>query len=211
MFATSKTPACFALLALLVLIALPAVAQQGRVLGVTKVLPDDVLYVRASPGASAAIVGALPFDATGITATGEMKVDGRTTWLEVSYAGFTGWASRTYLDQVASSRNVTEEWVKRLGSAASPDALARKLAGALNEMVASEGEGEMEGGGSAVLVGVTKSGPPRAVVYVRGYMDDSVSGEQFVLTMREDGGSYVVDTVRASVICARGVAGSLCL
>ena len=190
-----------------VLVALPAVAQQGRVLGVVKVLPDDVLYVRSAASGSASIVGALPFDATGVAASGETRVVGKTTWVEVSYGGFTGWASRSYLDQVAASRNVTSEWAKRLGSASSAAALAERLQGHLQETVAHS---ESSSAG-AQLVGITKTSPPRAVVLVTGYMDDSVSGEQFVLTMRQDGGNYTVDTIRSSSICWRGVSGSLCI
>lgn len=207
----SKVVMSTVVLAAAMLLAASLAAQQGSSLGVVKVLPDDVLYVRSSASASASIAGALPFDATGISA-GERKAVGRTTWIEVSYGGFRGWASGAYLDQVAGSRNVTAEWAKRLGSTSSPEGLARRFQAALQETVAGDpSEPEMGAAGEARLIGVTKTEPRRAVVHVSGYMDDSVKGEQFVLTMRESAGTWSADTVRSSAICWRGVSGSLCI
>lgn len=173
--------------------------------GVIKVLPDDVLYVRAQPDGDSAIVGALPFDAWGIKATGRMKVVGRTTWVEVSHGGFKGWASGHYLGHVGAPRDVTGIWAKRLGNprGATPQAVADKFRAA----VAGDMEGG-EGSPSVKLVGVTGKLPIRAVVIADGYMDDSVRGDQFVITVVYDGSAYVIDRIWASPICDRGVGDS---
>ena len=55
---------------------------------------DDALNVRTGPGTAYDIVGTLAFNATGVFSTGRASHDeSERPWLEVEYAGGTGWAA----------------------------------------------------------------------------------------------------------------------
>ncbi|HSQ37771.1 MAG TPA: hypothetical protein VLS92_07765 [Acidimicrobiia bacterium] len=57
-------------------------------------LSDDALNVRTGPGGTFAVIGTLPYDATGVPATGVAAADteGRT-WKEIDHAGGLGWVA----------------------------------------------------------------------------------------------------------------------
>ena len=64
---------------------------------VSGVAEDDVLNLRAAPGASNDIVGELPPGTSPVVWLGPATRVGRTDWLEVRYEQLTGWASARFL------------------------------------------------------------------------------------------------------------------
>ena len=89
-----------AVLLALLLAALPARATQDAwpaLFDVARVAADDVLNVRAGPGASHRIVGALPFDAKGVEVIWPSE-DHR--WGLVNTSEGTGWVSLAFLDRL---------------------------------------------------------------------------------------------------------------
>lgn len=55
---------------------------------------DDALNVRSGPGTDFEVIGTLPFDATGVHATGRAAYDdGGRTWKEIDYSGGAGWVA----------------------------------------------------------------------------------------------------------------------
>lgn len=66
-----------------------------RVVGVQR---GDVLWIRSGPSAGNSKVGAIPYDARGITNLG-CRDFGNRIWCEVSYRGVTGWSNGRYLGE----------------------------------------------------------------------------------------------------------------
>ena len=70
---------------------------------IVRVAADDVLHVRAAPNPSAAKVGEIPPDGTGIEWRGEKGAfTGRTKtfdWYRVTYRGVTGWVNSHFLER----------------------------------------------------------------------------------------------------------------
>lgn len=57
-------------------------------------LSDDALNVRSGPGAAFGVIGTLPFDATGVHATGLAAYDGEgRTWRQIEFTGGPGWVA----------------------------------------------------------------------------------------------------------------------
>jgi len=86
--------------ALLLIWPLSLTAQEAlpALYDVARVAADDVLNVRAEPGASAPIVGTLAPDQNGVEVV-ERNADG--TWGRILIAEGTGWVSLAYLDRQA--------------------------------------------------------------------------------------------------------------
>ena len=85
------------LASLLSLLAAASACAEGEetLYEVVKVDPSDVLYVRGAPEASAPIVGAIPFDASGITIV-EQPANG-SPWAKISRGDVQGYVNMTYL------------------------------------------------------------------------------------------------------------------
>lgn len=64
---------------------------------VTKVEDWDTLNVRASFSSKSEVVTKLPYNATGLKATGKTKKNGKTTWMQIVWKGKTGWVSKRYI------------------------------------------------------------------------------------------------------------------
>lgn len=75
----------------------------GPVFDVVFVAADDVLNVRATPAADAALVGTLPFDARGVRATGEESATGSTRWRKIEAPRGAGWVNAQFLRPATST------------------------------------------------------------------------------------------------------------
>jgi hypothetical protein len=176
---------------------------------VVDVAPDDVLYVRGAPGATSPIAGALTFDASDIKLTGNTAdIDG-TRWVEVKARRVTGWASASYLGMAtpfstADARHVTPLRTVRTRSV---DEAVKQLEALLRRQHPPDGEVKT----AIKIVGVTKEALPRVMFNIEGYGDDSVRGEDMVVRLKRDGGTWVVSDVDIRSLCSRGVSGALCL
>jgi len=98
-----KKPFLMAAAALVVTLAVSGMAMQTaeaapvKVYSVTNVETGKVLNMRSGPGTNNPIVARIPYNGTGIVATGEEKKVGVAVWLKVYWAGKGGWVSKTYL------------------------------------------------------------------------------------------------------------------
>ena len=81
----------------------PSTVPRYRVFGVAR---DDVLNLRATAGAQAAIVATLPPNATGLEPTGRAQAVGATTWRELRYQGTVGWVNERYLAAESSTQSL---------------------------------------------------------------------------------------------------------
>jgi hypothetical protein len=67
------------------------------------VAADDVLNVREAPDKAAAVLGALPPDATGVRGTPNRRRVGASTWREVECGDLRGWVNERFLARETGS------------------------------------------------------------------------------------------------------------
>ncbi|MCB1776092.1 MAG: hypothetical protein KDI50_01525 [Candidatus Competibacteraceae bacterium] len=72
-------------------------SPSGEIYAVTGVARDDALNIRSRPEASAARVGVIPPDGTGIRLLGPTAKVGSSTWREIEYQGMRGWVNARFL------------------------------------------------------------------------------------------------------------------
>lgn len=77
--------------------------------GVTGVESDDVLNVRAKPGADQPIVAHLAPLRAGLRLTGAARMVRDSVWLEISTGTMTGWVNSAFVDLVAGTTDITAD------------------------------------------------------------------------------------------------------
>lgn len=175
----------------------PPSESTWMVVGVTS---DDVLNIRAAPGATSAVIGELAPTESGVTSTGEAVAVKGSTWWEIESGRTRGWVNARFLAAQGSTTDITS-LVVELGAghpaAASMDELARLVIGLLS--VDSEQLVIVADAGSDDLTDV-------AVDVLPEDMDDSVRGRRLRIFGQRDGGEgpYSLYGVEATSLCWRG-------
>jgi hypothetical protein len=77
---------------------------KGERLSVQGVAADDVLNVREAPDKAAAVLGALPPDATGVRGTQNRRRVGASIWREVECGNLRGWVNERFLARDTGSQ-----------------------------------------------------------------------------------------------------------
>ena len=85
-------------------------AQAFTVSGVSQ---TDVLNLRTAPGSASNVVAHIPPGGSAIVLTGKKNNLGRSTWVEVTWQGMTGWVNKRYLSLSGGSANSTKVAVSR--------------------------------------------------------------------------------------------------
>ena len=174
--------------------------QAGSVWWVVGVPADDVLNVRAQPGATEAIVSTLDADGGAVVATGEARLVVSSLWWEVDIEDDRAWVNARYLGALAGTWDITSWLVERAGDI--------PVAGSMDELV--EKVLALRGGGDATMIhaGLSADGMfGEAALDVFTGPDDSIRGERLrVFGQRIDaGGPFGLYAVEATPICWRGV------
>lgn len=183
---------------------------EAALLGVVGVAADDVLNVRAAPGARYEVVAELdPLD-DGISPTGHNRqLDDGAIWAEITVDGTTGWASTAFLAHLGDVRDVTSELYPAVADRPSGDTMVQ-----LGEQVAGQRAGEGEPEPRIVVVdGPSVGDLGEVTVDVLGYPDDSVLGERLHVFAEPDPGGegFTVRTVESTTLCRRGVSDGRCV
>lgn len=180
---------------------------EGDVLGVVAVRHDDVLNIRALPGADQKVVAtAAPTDVD-LVATGRARLLPGAIWFELTQGTTTGWANARYLGHVARTDDVTAAFLADYGEAPEAETLVQ-----LGELVAAE-FASVDPPSAIVLTVAPSVGDLGEVTYdVIGLGDDSVLGFRLHLfaTEGEGGESFVLRTIEQTLFCMRGTAGDIC-
>jgi hypothetical protein len=79
-------------------------SAKGERLSVQGVAADDVLNVREAPDKAAAVLGALPPDATGVRGTQNRRRVGASIWREVECGNLRGWVNERFLARDTGSQ-----------------------------------------------------------------------------------------------------------
>ncbi|MGH8872037.1 MAG: SH3 domain-containing protein [Acidimicrobiia bacterium] len=88
---------------------------QGDTLAVIGVAHDDVLNLRAAPGADQQILDGIPPVYDALTALGETRELPESFWIAVDYQGTEGWASLRFIGYLGDTTDDTAAMVTELG------------------------------------------------------------------------------------------------
>jgi hypothetical protein len=159
---------------------------------------DDVLNLRAGPGANQPIRDRIPPTYTQLFALGRTWELPRSLWIEVDYDGTEGWVSLSYVGYEGDVVDETANVISELGetpTAGTMPALGREVA----EVFASEVS-------DIVQVTEVTAGDLSEVIYdVVGLEDDSLRGFRLHVFGEEGSGGFTLKTVEVTIICGRGV------
>lgn len=173
---------------------------------------DDVLHVRALPGAEEEIVGEYPPVWRPMLAGREVIFDGGW-WAEVELADGYGWVGVSYLAYVPQAAEGNTEDYSDVPPAENPDALAESVGVRTLEAYAEDPLPEPRWTIAGIWATDYESHDTRSyIVDVTGPGDDSVGGQRLNLTVADEGEGWSVTGVSTQPICLRGLSeDDLCL
>lgn len=174
---------------------------QGDRLMVIGVRYDDILNLRAGPGADQPIRAQIPATFANLVATGRTRRLPSSFWTEVGYDGSPGWVNMSYVGYEGDVTDDTSAVVAELGKhpveTTMPD---------LGELIAALYAAT--DGPESVIVQVTEPtfGDLAEITYdVVGLGDDAVRGVRIHLFAEETDGGFALKSVEVMAICDRGV------
>ncbi len=77
-----------------------SVQAGAHIYKIQRVAADDSLNIRTTAGMKGDIVATIPFNGTGVVATGREQKSGSSTWVEIRWSGKSGWVNKYYLTAV---------------------------------------------------------------------------------------------------------------
>jgi hypothetical protein len=172
----------------------PAAGDTVAVIGVAH---DDVLNLRAAPGADQPIVAEIPNTYDGLTAAGETRELPGSFWIGVDYEGTLGWVNLRYIGYLGDTTDETSAVIGPVPGAETMLDLGFLAA----DFFASE-----EPPSDIVLVEAPTVGDLGEVTYdVIGLGDDAVRGLRVHVFGTPITEAFTLRTVEVTVICGRGV------
>jgi hypothetical protein len=165
---------------------------------------DDVLNLRAAPGADQPIVAEIPNTYDSLTAAGETRELPGSFWIGVNYEGTPGWVNLRYIGYLGDTTDETSALIGPVPGAETMLDLGFLVA----DFLASE-----EPPSDIVLVEAPTVGDLGEVTYdVIGLGDDAVRGLRVHVFGTPITEAFTLRTVEVTVICGRGVdAEGLCV
>lgn len=173
----------------------------GAILGVIGVRHDDVLNLRAGPGADEPIIGRISPNYDNLVALGETR-SLPAFWTKVRYEGTEGWVNMSYLAYLGSVDDITSQVIDHFGESPEASTMA-ELGQMIAEALASDDPP------SDVVNTVEESvGDLGEVTFdVVGLGDDAVRGIRLHVFAENLEGHFQLRTVEQTLFCdpARGV------
>jgi hypothetical protein len=170
-------------------------------LAVVGVAHDDVLNLRAAPGANQDIVAGIPPLFSDLVAVGSTRQLSASMWIEVDYEALTGWVNLRYIAYLGAAIDVTADVVANLGE--------NPVAGDMLELgllVAESLSSNLPT--SQVVSGAPTSGDlGEMTIDVTGSEDDSVRGGRIHVFGQPVDDGFALHSVEVTPLCARGVDG----
>jgi hypothetical protein len=173
--------------------------NQGDILAVIGVAHDDVLNLRAKPGASQEIVAGIPPTYADLVALGETRQLPGAMWIAVDYGTRTGWVNLRYIGYLGATTDETATIVANLGSTPTAETML-ELGRIVAESLASDEPA------SDIVVSVAPSvGDLGEVTYdVIGLGDDAVRGLRLHVFGQPIDEGFSLKTVEMTTLCGRG-------
>lgn len=175
-------------------------AKEGDVLAVVGVAFDDVLNVRAAPGADQPILAKLDSLEDNVIATGRARQLSRSIWYEVTAQGVKGWANIRFLAFIGGTDDTTASLVSQLGGTPAARTMLE-----LGMLVARAGASE-DPPSDIVMSAAPTVGDLGKVTYdVIGLGDDAVYGVRLRVFGQPTAEGFSLKAVEATLLCGRGV------
>lgn len=182
----------------------PAAGDELAVIGVAH---DDVLNLRAGPGADQAVVAEIPNLSEGLVALGNTRDLGDSFWVEVDYEGTTGWVHYGFVGYMGVTDDLTASVVSQLGDGPVAETML-DIGLIVAQTFASE-----EPASDVVLTIAPTVGDLGEVTYdVIGIGDDAVRGYRVHVFGQPADETFGLKAVEVTTLCGRGVTeDGLCL
>ena len=177
----------------------------GDILAVVGVAHDDVLNLRAAPGADQEILEGIPPTYETLTALGQTRELPGSLWIGVDYEGTEGWVNLSFIGYLGDTTDITHTVSEQLGG--TPGAETMLELG----LIVAEG---IAGDPSAdIVMSVAPSvGDLGEVTFdVTGFEDDAVRGSRLHVFGQPIDEAFLLASVEGTVICARGVDDGVCV
>jgi hypothetical protein len=174
---------------------------RGAILSVVGVAHDDVLNLRAAPGADQTILDGIPPTYDAVLALGETR-SLPAFWTRVEFGGQVGWVNIAYLAYAGATSDITASVLTEAGGSLEA-ATMTELGKAVAEIMASD-----DPPSDIVLVVPETVGDLGEVTYdVVGIGDDSVLGFRLHVFGTPDASGFTLKSVESTVFCqpTRGV------
>lgn len=168
---------------------------------------DDVLNLRAAPGAGQPIRDEIPPTFADLVAQGNTRDLSPGFWIEVEYEGTVGWVNLAFIAYGGDVSDETSTVIDELGERPVESTMT-----ALGEAVAKVFDSEEEPQSDIVQVTEVVEGDLAEVTYdVIGLGDDSVLGFRIHVFAEESSDGFTLRSVETTLLCARGVSGGVCV
>lgn len=168
---------------------------------------DDVLNLRAAPGADQPISDEIPPTYANLVAQGNTRDLSPGFWIEVDYEGTVGWVNFAYTAFGGDVTDETSSVIDELGERPVEPTMTD-----LGEVVADVFDSEEEGQSDTVQVTEVVEGDLAEVTYdVVGLGDDAVLGYRLHVLAEESSDGFTLRSVEATLLCARGVSDGACV
>jgi Bacterial SH3 domain len=170
---------------------------EGDTVAVIGVAHDDVLNLRAAPGADQAIVGEIPPTFDALTALGETRELPGSFWIGVDYDGTRGWVNLRYIGYLGDTTDETSVVIDEVDGAETMLDLGFLVA---NTFASEDPPSEI------VLVEAPTVGDLGEVTYdVIGLGDDALRGVRVHVFGTPITEAFTLRTVEVTALCGRGV------
>ncbi len=180
---------------------------EGDIVAVIGVAHDDVLNLRAAPGADQDIVAGIPPLFSDLIAAGETRQLAASIWIKVDYSGLEGWVNLRFVAYLGATNDATADVVANLGETPVAETMP-ELGLIVAESVASD-----EPKSNIIMSVEPTTGDLGEVTYdVIGLGDDAVRGLRLHVFGQPGIGGFSLASVEATPLCGRGVDDSgLCV
>lgn len=174
--------------------------REGDEVAVIGVAHDDVLSLRAAPGADQAILAEIPNTYDGLIALGHTRDLGDAFWIELEYEGATGWVHYSFIGYIGVTEDMTASVIDTLGE--SPLAETMLDIGLIVAETFASDEPESD----IVLTVAPTVGDVGEVTYdVISIGDDAVRGFRVHVFAQPEDETFGLMAVEVTTLCGRGV------
>jgi hypothetical protein len=177
----------------------------GDTLAVVGVAHDDVLNLRAAPGADQEILEGIPPTFDALTALGQTRELPGSLWIAVDYQGTEGWVNLTFVGYLGDTTDITHAVTEQLGGTSGAETML-ELGLIVAEGVAGDPSADI-----VMSVAPTVGDLGEVTFDVTGFEDDSVRGSRLHVFGQPIDEAFLLASVEGTVICTRGVDDGACV
>jgi hypothetical protein len=177
----------------------------GDTLAVVGVAHDDVLNLRAAPGADQEILEGIPPTFDALTAVGQTRELPGSLWIAVDYQGTEGWVNLTFIGYLGDTTDITHAVTEQLGGTSGAETML-ELGLIVAESIAGDPSADI-----VMSVAPTVGDLGEVTFDVTGFEDDSVRGSRLHVFGQPIDEAFLLASVEGTVICARGVDDGICI